>query len=68
MLRKEYKPGTPGYDAHVKGISAEVVRGLRRLDAEGKLAEAGERVAQAINDLREERILTPRELNRRAII
>ncbi len=51
-----------------KKIAKDVVKGLRELDGKGELARAGEKVAKAINDLREERRLTPRELNRRATI
>ncbi len=51
-----------------KKIAKEVVKGLKKLDRQGELARAGELVAKAINDLREERKLTPRELNRRATI
>ena len=51
-----------------KNIAKDVVEGLKELDRKGELARAGEKVAKAINDLREERRLTSRELNRRATI
>ncbi len=51
-----------------KKIAKDVVKGLKELDRKGELARAGEKVAKAINNLREERRLTPRVLNRRATI
>lgn len=51
-----------------KKIAKQVVKGLRELDRKGELARAGEKVAKAINNLREEMRLTPRELNRRTTI
>jgi len=50
-----------------KQIAKVIAKGLRKLDKEGVLAEDGKRVADAINNLREERRLTPKELNRRTI-
>ncbi|MCH7702580.1 MAG: hypothetical protein IID37_12925 [Planctomycetes bacterium] len=51
-----------------KKIAKALVKELRKLDREGELARDGKKVAAAINNLREERRLTPRELNRRATI
>lgn len=51
-----------------KKIAKIVVKGLQELDRKGVLARDGEKIAKAINNLREERRLTPRELNRRATI
>lgn len=51
-----------------KKIAKVLVKKLRELDRRGELARDGKKVAQAINNLREERRLTPRELNRRATI
>lgn len=48
-----------------KKIAKAVVKGLQALDRKGEVARAGEKVAKAINNLREERRLTPQVLNRR---
>lgn len=73
MSRKQYAEGAlekevPQMSKDAKKIAKEVVKGLKELDRKGELARAGEKVAKAINNLREERRLTPRELNRRATI
>jgi len=46
----------------------KVVEGLQKLDREGEMVRAAEKLAKAIKDLREERRLTPQELNRRTNI
>lgn len=51
-----------------KKIAKILVEKFQELDRQGELARMGEKVAAAINNLREERRLTPRELNRRATI
>ena len=51
-----------------KKIAKVLVKEFRKLDRKGELARDGKRVAKAITSLREERRLTPRELNRRATI
>ncbi len=73
MCRKECAEGaleekvTPmGKDA--KKIAKALAKEFRELDDKGELARDGKKVAAAINKLREERRLTPRELNRRATI
>ena len=45
-----------------------MVEGLQKLDREGEMVRAAEKLAKAIKDLREERRLTPQELNRRTNI
>lgn len=51
-----------------KKIAKVLVKKFQKLDRTDELARDGKKVAKAINDLREERRLTPRELNRRATI
>ena len=55
-------------ESEAKRIAKIVIKVLKKLDSEGELARMGKLVAKAINNLREERKLTPRELNRRATI
>lgn len=49
-------------------IAKILMKGFNKLAANGELAKDGEKVAKAILDLREERKLTSRELNRRVTI
>lgn len=51
-----------------KRIAKILVKEFRKLARDGTLARDGKKVAAAINNLREERRLTPRELNRRATV
>ena len=51
-----------------KEIAKVLVKEFRKLARDGELDRDGKKVAAAINNLREERRLTPRELNRRATI
>ena len=51
-----------------KRIAKVLVNEFRKLALNGELARDGKKVAAAINNLRQERRLTPRELNRRATI
>lgn len=51
-----------------KKIAKILVKKFRKLDRNGELARDGKKIAAAINNLREERRLTPLELNRRATI
>lgn len=51
-----------------KKIAKLLVKEFKKLARDGELARDGKKVATAINNLREERRLTPRELNRRATI
>lgn len=51
-----------------KKIAKILVKEFRKLDRNGELERDGKKIAAAINNLREERRLTPRELNRRATI
>ncbi len=51
-----------------KKIAKALAKEFRKLDRAGELARDGKKVATAINKLREERRLRPRELNRRATI
>lgn len=51
-----------------KKIAKALVKEFRELDRKGEFARDGEKVAAAINKLREEMRITPRELNRRATI
>lgn len=53
---------------NAKKIARVLVKEFRKLDRNGELARDGKKVAAAINNLREERRLTQRELNRRATI
>lgn len=49
-----------------KKIARALAKEFRKLARTGELARDAKRVATAINNLRAERRLTPRELNRRA--
>lgn len=51
-----------------KKIAKVLVKEFEKLARNGELARDGKKIATAINDLREERRLTPRELNRRATV
>ena len=51
-----------------KKIAKVLVREFRKLALNGELARDGKKIAAAINNLRKERRLTSRELNRRATI
>lgn len=51
-----------------KKIAKILVEKFKELERNGELVRMGKLVAKAINNLREERRLTPRELNRRATI
>ncbi len=51
-----------------KEIARILVKRFQKLERNGELDRMGRLVARAINNLREERRLTPRELNRRATI
>lgn len=51
-----------------KKIAKVLVKKFEELARNGELARDGKKVAAAINNLRKERQLTPRELNRRATI
>ena len=51
-----------------KKIAKILVKEFQELDRKGELASDGKKVANAINNLRKERILTQRALNRRPII
>lgn len=51
-----------------KKIAKDLAKEFRKLARNGELARDGKKVAAAINNLREERRLTFRELNRRATI
>lgn len=51
-----------------KTIAKALAKEFKKLAREGELARDGKKIAAAINNLREERRLTPRELNRRATI
>lgn len=51
-----------------KKIAKALAKEFQKLQDKGELVRDGKRVAAAINKLRKERRLTPRELNRRATI
>lgn len=51
-----------------KKIAKVLVKKFEELARNGELARDGKKVAAAINNLRKERRLTPRALNRRATI
>lgn len=48
-----------------KKIAKVLVKEFQKLADSGELVRDGKKVATAINNLREERRITPRELNRR---
>lgn len=51
-----------------KKIAKVLVKEFRKLASNGELTLDGKKIATAINNLREERRLTPQELNRRMTI
>lgn len=55
-------------DKNTKKIAEDLKKKFQELDRKGDLERDAKKVAAAINKLREERRLTPRELNRRATI